>query len=174
MTDTKTKEIKEMTELEILQAQAELLGIPFRKNTPAKTLRESIKEALAVSEDDSVMTEAKRKEMEDESLKLMRVIISPRASHMQDQQGQLFTIGNAYLGMHTKYVLFNEEYHIPFILYNHIKNQQAQIFVSKTVKGQKVRESKLIPAYNVTDLEPLTKEELAELARIQESRNASE
>lgn len=172
MTTNTTKTTAAPTELELLKAQADVMGITYKSNITAKTLRKNLMDALTEDDDSEGMSNADRNLLEAENTKLVRVIVTPMASHMKDHQGQLFAVGNAILGVISKYVLFNAEYHIPKIILNHIQEQEMQYFVRAKVNGQDVRESRMRKAFSVEVLDPLTADELKELGRSQENRNA--
>lgn len=175
MTANITKSDTKMpTETELLKTQADLLGIEYKGNISAKELRSQIM-ALLISEDTSEgVSDKERVELEKENTKLIRAIVMPVAAHMRDYQGQLFSVGNSVMNTVSKYVLFNTEYHIPNIILKHIQAQEMQYFSTKKVNGREVRESKMTKAFNVTILDTMTKEELTELGRSQENRNAIE
>lgn len=160
------------SELELLKTQADILQLKYKSNVTAKTLRKNIMNALSEDDDSEGISNNERQEMIKENTKLIRCIIMPVAPHMRDYQGQIFSAGNSALGIISKYVLFNTEFHVPNILLKQIKAQEMQFFVKRTVNGEEFRESKLRKAFNVEILDPLTEEELKELARNQENRNA--
>lgn len=162
------------SELELLKTQADILQLKYKSNVTAKTLRKQIMEALAEDDDSEGLSNKERQEMINENTKLVRCIIMPVASHMRDYQGQIFSAGNSALGIISKYVLFNTEYHVPNILLKQIQAQEFQYFVKRNVNGEEFRESKMRKAFNVEILDPLTDDELKELARNQENRNAIE
>jgi len=127
-------------------------------------------------ENDEVPTpvlEGKKKlDLRKKALALKRVIITPRDPMKQDWPGEIISAGNDVIGEVKKYVPFNVEtgWHIPQIIYNVMKEKKCTIFVKKRVNGQMVNEAKLVSAYSITDLPPLTKDELEELAREQAAR----
>lgn len=160
------------TQLELLKTQAEIMGIEYREDITEQALRKQLMDALAQADSGETISHADRKKLIKESMKLERVIISPNATHMKEHQGQLFSVGNSILGYVSKFVLFNAEYHVPKIILDHIKDQKMQYFTSKVVNGEQLRESKLRPMYTVEVLEPLTKEELEDLAKSQAARQS--
>ena len=162
------------SELELLKTQADILKLKYKSNVTAKTLRKQIMDELAGDDDSEGLSQNDREEMIKENTKLIRCIIMPVAPHMRDYQGQIFAAGNSALGIISKYVLFNTEFHVPNILLKQIKAQEMQFFIKRTVNGEEFRESKMRKAFNVEILDPLTPEELKELARNQENRNAIE
>lgn len=162
------------SELELLKTQADIIQLKYKSNVTAKTLRKQIMTALAEDDDSEGMSQKEHEELVNENTKLIRCIIMPVAPHMRDYQGQIFSSGNAVLGVISKYVLFNTEFHVPNILLKQIQSQEMQFFIKRTSNGEEFRESKMRKAYNVEILDPLTADELKELARSQENRNAIE
>lgn len=74
------------------------------------------------------------------------------------------------MGTFKKYVPFNadEGWHVPRIIYNQMAERQCQVFVTrKDERGRSIREGKLIKEFAIEVLDPLTTDELAELARRQ-------
>lgn len=160
------------TQLELLKTQAEIMGIEYREDITEQALRKQLMDALAQADSGETISHADRKKLIKDSMKLERVIISPNATHMKEHQGQIFSVGNSILGYVNKFVLFNAEYHVPKIILDHIKDQKMQFFTTKVVNGEQLRESKLRPMYTVEVLDPLTKEELEDLAKSQAARHS--
>lgn len=162
----------ETTTFDKLKAQAQIMGVDFRDDITEKGLRKQLMDALEQAQEGDVLTNAQRTELERDSTRLIRCIITPMASHMKDHQGQLFSVGNSVLGYISKYILFNAEYHVPKIILDHIKTVETQYFVTKVINGEQVKESKMRPAFGVQELPNLTAEELADLAKSQMARSA--
>lgn len=90
-------------------------------------------------------------------------------------EGEIFTAGNSVVGSYSKFVPFNtdEGWHVPRIILNQIQQRQCQIFQTvKDSRGNSTRKGKLIKEFAVEILDPLTPEELAELARRQAATRA--
>ena len=104
------------------------------------------------------------------AMKLTRVVVTPNDPTMVNYPGLIFSVGATGLNhgrMVKKFVPFNNEegWHVPQILLNQIENGQMQKF--KTVvrpNGEKVLEPYLTKKFNVRILDPLTPEELKEVA----------
>lgn len=168
-----TKKVDESPSvLDNLKTQADIMGIAYNPKVTAKDLRKQLLASLAEDDDGDENTGEERQRIEREAMKLVRCIITPMDNQLKEHQGQIFTIGNSIIPMTAKFVLFDEIYHLPKIMVDHIKEQQMQYFVNEKRNGKTVRVSRMRKAYSVQELEPLTKEELAELARSQENRNA--
>ena len=104
------------------------------------------------------------------AMRLTRVVVTPNDPAMVNYPGLIFSVGATGLNngrMVKKFVPFNNEegWHVPQILLNQIENGQMQKF--KTVvrpNGEKVLEPYLTKKFNVRILDPLTPEELKEVA----------
>lgn len=164
------------TELQLLKEKAGALGVEYKANISTKTLSKLIKEFEEQEEQEDGLTENERiqKTME-EATKLVRVIITPMDSSKRDYQGDVFSAGNAVVPTMTKYVPFGVEWHVPQIILNTIKEKVINRFIAKKdERGREYREYQEARAYSIQELPPLTKEELEELAKSQEMRQAIE
>lgn len=168
--------------------RADVLGVQFHPNISTDKLRERVTEALRATASDvsigqtqeptveatAVESEnARRLRLRAEASKLVRVQITCMDPSKKEYQGEIITAGNSVVGSYRKFVLFNEPYHIPQIILSQLEEKQCQIFVTvKGDRGQKHRQGKLIKAYAIQKLPPLTTEELKELADDQRARKA--
>lgn len=172
------------TELENLKSRAEKLGVKFHPSISAEKLREKIKAAQSegegsVGEQPEVKSAtgtneespaAKKLRMKREALKLVRVRITCMNPAKKEWEGEIFTVANNVVGTVKRYVPFNTEdgWHVEHILLEQLRERQCQIFVTeKDSRGNKVRKGKLIREFAIEVLDPLTEEELAELAQRQ-------
>lgn len=150
-----------MKDIKELKKEADDLEIKYAANISAVALQQRINEAK-----DPRRTAIKN------ATKLVRVIVSPNDPSKKELEGEIFTAANS-LVKETKYVPYNNTkgWHIPYIIYEMLKEKQTQLFVTKQLKnGESVRIGKQIPAYNITLLDDLTKEELEDLAKAQQAR----
>lgn len=171
-------------ELENLKVRAEKLGVKFHPSISADKLREKIKAAQAegegsVGEQPEVKSAtgtneespaAKKLRMKRESLKLVRVRITCMNPAKKEWEGEIITVANNAVGTVKRYVPFNTEdgWHVEHILLEQLRERQCQIFVTeKDSRGNKVRKGKLIREFAIEVLDPLTEEELRELAQRQ-------
>ena len=174
--DTNTPSFNSNT-VDKLKARCKELGINA-KNMGESALREKIMEAeaeLKESEnkpDPANMTQVElRQHLTKQALKLIRCRVFNNNPNKANLQGELFCVGNKYLGMVKKFVPFGEAtehgYHIPSIIFDNIKSRKYQQITtrkSRTNPGDVEIIRKQVPEYTLEILEPLTKEELAELA----------
>lgn len=107
-------------------------------------------------------------ELKRECSELVRVRIACMDPSKKEYTSEIFCTGNRVVGTFKECVPFDVEWHVPKIVLKMIKRKMTQVFVSKKdERGRQIRESKLIRAYSVEVLEPLTKQELADLAQRQ-------
>ena len=171
-------------ELENLKVRAEKLGVKFHPSISADKLREKIKAAQAegegsVGEQPKVESAtgaveespaAKKLRLKREGLKLVRVRITCMNPTKKEWEGEIFTVSNNAVGTVKRYVPFNAEdgWHVEQILLNQLRERQCQIFVTeKDSRGNKIRTGKLIREFAIEVLDPLTEEELHDLAQRQ-------
>ena len=165
-----------------LKKQADRLGVAYKSNTSIATLQKAISEKLnePVGGEDSPEPEAtevkitkpKGKTADDyynEAMKLVRVIITPMEStKATNLESELFCAGNGVVGTVKRTIPFGEEWHVEQILLNSIKEKKYQMFMSKkNAQGAVITTAKLVPAYSISILDPLTQEELDNLAEMQ-------
>ena len=179
-------DLPQKSELDVLKERADLLGITYHPSIGVEKLREKVSAKLAEGEPaDGAETPASeavpgvapaetpaefQQRMINEATKLVRIRVACMNPVKKEWEGEIFTTGNAVVGTHKKYVPFNTEdgWHVPYIIYEMIKDRECQIFVTKTLpNGNKTRTGKLIKEFAVEILPQLTEEELKELAQRQ-------
>lgn len=109
------------------------------------------------------------------ALALIRVNLTCMNPAKREWDGEIFTVGNGLIGSISKFVPFNTEdgWHIPRIMYNMLRDRECQIFVTITdERRNKVRKGKMIKEFAISVLDPLTPEELKELADRQAATRA--
>lgn len=161
------------TELELLKEQATLAGLSFKPNATVKALKKLLAEQYR---EDSVSEENQaRFDLEAENLKLIKVIITPNDANKRLQTGEIFCAGNSMLGTIKRYVPFGQEWLIENMLLKSIQEREYQLLIPrKTEKDEEFVESKLLPAYQIQILPNPTKEEIEQLAKLQEARQSVE
>lgn len=169
---------KPLDELATLKERADKMGITYSPNIGVEKLKEKINAVLNINETKSDEVEdkeeAKRLKQMKNAMKLVRVIVTPTQSTKTELHGEIFTVSNSLVGTVKKYVPFGVEvgYHISQIIYDAIKDKKANHFYTQRVNGVDIRKYRSMPAYNVVVLDPLTEEELKNLADDQRARNA--
>lgn len=169
-------------ELEELKLKAKELGISFSPNIGAEALRKKI-EAVEIKpiEADPVSDKQKqqarlRTDVRKEALRLIRCRISNNDPAKRDLQGDYYTVANQLIGKVTKYVPFRgkaaESYHIPYCIYRMLINKKyISIDAAKGNNLNQTSRARELPEFNIEILEPLTEEELQELAKEQAAGN---
>ena len=182
MSEFETDEVTVQDELTTLKDRANLLGLTYHPSISAGKLREKIAKAMeegpAEQEDAPKKTpEAveetvaqKRVRMKQNALALKRIRLTCMNPAKAEWDGEIFVAGNSLIGSIKKFVPFNADdgWHVPNIILQMLRERQCQIFVSaKDARGNNVRKGKMIKEFAIEELDPLTPEELAELARRQ-------
>ena len=104
------------------------------------------------------------------AMKLVRVVVTPNDPTMVNYPGLIFSVGASGINngrMIKKFVPFSNEegWHVPTIILNQIMNAEMQKFRTVTrANGEKVLEPFLTKKFNVRILDPLTPEELKQVA----------
>lgn len=167
-------------ELELLKERADLMGIKYAKNIGLEALKTKIAAAQIGEEAEEEAAPAKSKKKakiktdKKEQSALKRIILSNNDPQYKGRQGLLVSVGNEHFNF-SKFIKFDTEYHVPQMVYNHIKNERFyQDFIEKKNPdtGRKYKVSVTKKACVVEDLPPLTQEELEEL-RTQQAVNRS-
>ena len=164
---------KEKTEIELLKEQLDERGIEYKANASKATLEKLLNKADEKDEADD--ENAKLQALKDEAMKLVHVIITPNDPIKQQMGQEYFACGNSALGTVARIIPFGENWLVEQMLLNTIKEKQTQLFIDKRdSKGNEYKESKIVPAYQITELPLPTKAEIDELARVQEARKTVE
>ena len=171
------------TELDILKAQADRMGISYKSNISLTTLKAKIQlvqegESLEAptTEPVNVAQEDKADAVYKEAMKLVRVQITPLDTNKATNYDcDFFTAGNSVVGNVTRNIPFGRPWHVEQILVNAIKEKTYQQFTTKkNAQGADVVTKRNVPAYSVVELPPLTEQELKDLADLQARTNALE
>ena len=173
-------------ELASMKARADLMGVHYHPSIGADKLREKLKEAdkaadkaaAKESKDDAVVSVAPKDEtaaeerlrMKRHANELVRIRLTCMNPAKKEHQGEILTVGNAVIGTIKKFIPYNadEGWHVPRIMLEQLQARQCQVFTTlKTKGGVSVRQGKLIKEFSIEILDPLTKEELHDLAQRQ-------
>lgn len=184
--DDTVNDIAMPSELEVLKQRATLMNIKFSNNISVEKLREKIEAAMPEDEPEVEVAEenplgevpAPVKKMtlgqkiRQEQLRLVRVRIQNLDPKKKDLPGEIITVANEYMGTVRKFVPFGEAtdegYHIPYCIYEFLKNRKFQnIRVLKGKNGQPRIEQGWIREFSIEVLPQLTQEELDRLASAQ-------
>lgn len=170
-------------ELEALQGKANALGVKFHTNAGADTLRQRILEREAEiaaeeaksqdsAESDPVveLTDAqKAQQVKKKATRLVRCRVTCMDPTKKDWEGEIISAGNSVCKA-KRFVPFGVEWHVEEIILNYLRTKKCQTFI--TVRGgpdgkQKIRRGKQMNAYAIEILNPLTEQELQDLAQRQ-------
>lgn len=184
--DDTVNDIAMPSELEVLKQRATLMNIQFSNNIGVEALRKKIEAAQVKDEPEVEVAEenplgeapAPVKKMtlgqkiRQEQLRLVRVRIQNLDPKKKDLPGEIITVANEYMGTVRKFVPFGEAtdegYHIPYCIYEFLKNRKFQnIRVLKGKNGQPRIEQGWIREFSIEVLPQLTQEELDRLASAQ-------
>ena len=173
--DTPTPEMG-TDELTLLKERADLMGIKYHPSISLDTLRERVNGALNKTEEASkgavaVNSAAQlRAQQIAEFTKLIRVRVTCMDPNKKNWPGEYFTVSNGVIGTIKRFVPFNntEGWHIEKIIYDHMKTVRRLEFKEYPgPKGRKIKRPIQVPAFAIEVLDPLTPEQLKELAQRQ-------
>lgn len=195
MSDTTTQDLDttedtpQVSELDLLKQQAQMMGIEFSNNIGVETLRKRIAEAMAANKEaadqsheaevvatgkSTAKVKSLRQTIVDREMRLVRCRIYNMDPLKKDKPGDIFTVANRYLGTVRKFIPYGEQtdggYHIPYCLYKLLKSRKfVQIKVKKDPDnpGREIVTTREVREFNIEVLDPLTKEELKDLAQAQ-------
>lgn len=105
---------------------------------------------------------------------LRRVQIQCMNPMKREWPGEIISVGSAKYGTYKKYIPFDgQPYHVPQIIYDVLKERQCTLFrTEKDTRGNDHRVGYLSREFNIVDLPPLSKKELAELREKQQLAKA--
>lgn len=185
MTDYSEAPSEDNPEDELIQLKqmATTMGIKFSPNIGLDALRAKVKEANMpdVEGVDEETGEVKLSEFQKndqlrkDCSKLIRVRVTCMNPDKKDWKGEIFTVCNSKVSALKKYVPFgiDEGWHIPTLIYQMMKEREfTQHYTIRNAKGELVNRQRKAKEFNIEVLDPLTEEEIKDLARRQAmSRN---
>lgn len=184
-------------ERKMLMDRARVMGLKVSPNIGLETLREKIKSALennkrpSDDEDDENQegdpefrdlsaslaqrqpvkeTEnQKRSRLKKTAERLVRIRITCLNPQKKDLPGEIFTVGNRYIGTIRKFVPFGDAtqngYHVPYCIYEHLKERRFLSIQTKPTKnGTETVKTQDAPEFAIEVLPQLTPKELQKLA----------
>ena len=169
-------------ELDNLKARAKELGISYSPNIGEEALRKKI-EAVEIKPIEAEPITEKQKQqaklrvdVRKEALRLVRCRISNNDPAKRDLQGDYYTVANQLIGKVTKYVPFRgkaaESYHIPYCIYRMlIAKKYISITAAQGNNLNSTSRAQELPGFNIEILDPLTPEQLQQLAKEQAAGN---
>lgn len=119
-----------------------------------------------------------RRAMRLQFMRLVRVRITNLDPADNELQGDIFTVNSKYLGKVSKYIPYDDTsengYHIPYVLLEELKGRKFPMRKEQKRNkfGVKTYKTIMAPKFAIEELEPLTREELEELAKRQAASHA--
>jgi hypothetical protein len=190
---TETEEVVVIDELAMLKERADIMGVKYHPNIKLEALKAKVnakmdgedsyddEEADTIVTNNEVMAletsvplmretpaqlKAQRKQ---ECLKLVRIRVACMNPVKANMKGEIVSVGNSEIGMIKKFVPFNAEqgWHVPNLILQELRNKQFVSHYDTKVGNKIVTKTKLIPEYSIEILDPLSAEELKDLAQRQ-------
>ena len=169
-----TDQIEQPDALTTLKARADLMGISYNANVGVDKLRERIEKELGKADSPTPSAELTPLSPPD-YMRLVRVTVTPMDVSKRDYPGEAFSVSNEKMATLRRFVPFGVETHVEEILLNVIKDKQCmQLVEDSNAKVKGTKRKRLIPAYGVVELAPLTSEQLEDLAKSQRARQSIE
>jgi hypothetical protein len=175
MSEENTKDNEASAVLDELKNRADTLGISYHPSIGVDKLRSKVSEKMEENESkeetgstEEVDTSKPKQSARTKATNLIRVRVTCMNPNKKEYEGELFMVGNSVIGTVKRFVPFDVDWHVPEIIYQIIKDRKYQTFVTvKDRNGNKSREGKLVNAYAVEVLKPLSDKEMKELAQRQ-------
>lgn len=183
---------EELDELATLKQRADIMGIKYHPNIKLESLKAKVADKMqgitdeqADEEVDTINaadngyqevatplkeTEAQlRMKRRQEATRLVRIRVACMNPIKANMKGEIFCVGNSELGMLKKFVPFNAEqgWHVPNLILQEIKEKKFISHYTVKIGNKVVNKTKLVPEFSVEILDPLTPEELKDLANRQ-------
>ena len=176
-----------------LKLKADRLGVKYKSNTKQETLQANVSEALAQLDaeiDDEPKDANESVPMEQKAIKetktqrearirknmnkLVRVTVTCHDPNKVKWDGEIISAGNSLVQI-KKHVKFNVPYHVPQIILNVLEEKKFQQHsVKKDPRtGRESNITKDVPAFSIKYENPLSPEELKELAQHQALEGAA-
>ena len=163
--------------LEALQEKLEEY-MTEQKHKDAEELRQQKKQEYAAQQQQlksGNSDAAKRMAIIKEATKLKRIAVTCMNPNKSNWEGEIFTVSNSVIPTQKKYVPFNAKpWHVPQIIFNVLKERKCQVFKTVQRGKHKIREGYRIPEFAITELDPLTPQELEDLKKEQAMSNRLE
>ena len=165
-------------ETQEIKSRLDQMGIKYHHNAKVDThralLAKSLKGDEVVEESDELSVAQVRAKLMADANRLIRCRITCMNPHKRDWTGEVFTAGNSFTGAIKKFVPYNcehaESYHIPKILLDVMRERKYLQTRQIKSKSGAIQESYFVPEFQIVELDPLTEEELAQLASDQRNR----
>lgn len=178
-----TEQEVQANEREYWKQRADLMGIQYAKNITLEKLKELVQQKMAepVGTKGRVTVEKYAPEvaqMRDNALSLVRFKIRMLDPMKQGWTGMWVTVGNDNLTPIKRAIYFiDEPWHAERIIVEYLKSMHYYLRPMNQIqqKGQPLpRTAKKLPMFEITELPPLTEEELKALAEQQQANGTGQ
>lgn len=193
-TDVYANDPEKQAELDLLRGQADAMGINYHHRAGIPKLKALIAEGQAMPGEaaETVMTDEQFQEKkqfipgvdfmteeqfqqqfgltpQQEANKLIRCRVTCMNPLKREWRGEILTVMTSKLGTFKKFIPFDgQPYHIPQIIFDFMKERECTTFISvKDKRGNETRKAKMMKEFSLDKLEPMTNQELKELAQRQ-------
>jgi hypothetical protein len=183
------------SELDLLKQRANTMGVAFHPNIGIDKLKDKLEDKMSgetkteldpeeletINEYNVAFKGAKivpftqptpqqlTMERRQKALRLVRIRIACMNPIKANLKGEIFSTGNAELGMIKKFVPFNAEagYHVPQIILTMLQNKKFMTHYDVKIGNKKIKKNRLVPEFAIEIMPPLTSKELQELKQRQ-------
>jgi len=178
-------EVPELDELAMLKKRADMMSINYHPSIGLDKLKEKINAALASEGASDVIEEVptlvvagepkketqgqKAVRLRKECNRLVRIRVTCMNPNKGEWPGELFTVSNSLIGTLKKFVPFNSEngWHVPEMIVKMMEERRYSVYYTVVINGHKIRKSKMSKEFSIEYLDPLTYEQLKDLAHQQ-------
>lgn len=160
-----------------LKKQADKLGLKYSPNIGGSTLQERVNKAIMERAAEPVKVEAtitketdgeRRARKMKEAVSLIRIQVTCFDPTMKKKAGTYIMASNSLIGTVRKFIQFGKPWMMPKILVNVMRESEYQGWVEgKTQFGITQMVSSMEKRYSITELPPITEEELAAIKKRQ-------
>ena len=166
------------TELDLLKDRADRMGIAYHPSIGVSKLKEKLAEKIDILEPIKISKgetlPQRNTRLRREANRLTRIRITCMNPAKKDWPGEIISVSNSAIGSIKKFIPFNADdgWHIPQVLLGILQDRQYQSFYTVTIKGKKIKRSKLVKEFAIEMLPNLTPEEFKDLA-VKQSVNST-
>lgn len=153
-------------ELELLKERADRMGVKYHPSIGLARMKEKIADALETSTPKKETKIKRNMRLRKEATELVRVRITCMNPMKKNWPGEVISISNSAIGVVKEFVPFNapDGWHLPKVLCNILKEREFPQFQVETINGRKVKRTRMAKEFAIEVLDPLTVEELKDLA----------
>lgn len=189
--------VEVIDELALLKERADIMGVSYHPNIGIEKLKSKLADKIAgvtdeqIDEEVATITDAEestvavvaeltpaqlKAQRKQDALRLVRIRMTSMNPSKANMKGEIFSVGNAEIGMIKKYIPYNAEqgWHVPNIILQELYNRKFMNHFEVKIDGKVVNRHRLIPEYAIEILPPLTEAELNELKQRQLMASAAQ